>query len=1179
MTGNSPRTTADPTQTRSSRAPIEVLAEEYLEQLRGGRKPRISEYVRAHPELAAEIQDVFPTLAMLEDLAPQPDPGVLEPALGGQRTIPSRIGEYRVLREVGRGGMGVVYEAEHETMGRRVALKVLPHDLAARGANLQRFLREARSAGRLHHTNIVPVFEVGEYDGLHYYAMQFIQGQNLDVIISEIKSLRSAADDPTVDVSLADMAIRSAGQEPTGSIAHSTTSAGLSRSASESLSGIELSQVGTEHESYFQRVARVALQAAEALDYAHTQGILHRDIKPSNLLLDAIGVVWITDFGLAKHAGDDVTHAGDVVGTLRYMAPERFHGQADARSDIYSLGLTLYELCTLQHAFPAEDRAELLRQLSGAPVVPPRRIDPAIPRDLETVILKAIARDPGARYQHARELAEDLRLFLSDRPVRSRRSSAAERLFRWCRRNPALAGLSSVVLTLVLLLAAGSLRYGWRANEHAQRLQHETARALAAERYAEQARHEATLRLFHSYIDRARSGRWSGRPGQHFASLAALQDAVQLLPTLNLPPTQEAEQRLLLRNEAIATLPLIDVQTVARFPVPDRQPSLAAFTPDFHSYVTTDASGNLALRRAADGQLLRTFPGPGERAWVFRFSSDGHWLSAKYHRGGTHATPAMLRIWNVTTGQQVAGWDENLGAAAVAFSSDGREVAVGFRDGTVVRYALPSGDELGRIELAEEASCLACAPHGQRLAIGQLQRRRVVLVDLSTGHRDELETPQGVHALAWRSGHDEIALGCSDGSILLVGLEPNHRTRRTLVGHTRNVVGVNCLHQGRLLASRSWDGTTRLWCVETGREVLRIDGVSMIDSTGPLQDRLGFTRGDVEFGIWEVSSGSPMLFLQHLDLHQRRWSVRFHPQHARLVVSATSRGAELWDLQRQQLVTVLGSRDVRSAMFLPDGRQLVTSGADGIQTWDIELGSVDRLDAPLEVRVSAPVTWFRGSYGDLDVDATGHWFVARAPGNVAVVGQLATPGAVLRVLRGQANVDRVTLSPDGRTAVSTAWKGESVYLWDVRDARRIFDLVPDTESATARFSADGQFLAVTTGRRLWLWHHNHWLSPQLLNRDQPDDWPGAIAFSADAELLAAPRTRFAAQLLRPADGHVVAWMTSPLEDETLEDYAFSQDGRYLALADSVRIHVWDLQVLRQRLDTLGLDWSDSVIER
>jgi serine/threonine-protein kinase len=439
----------------TDREPIEQLAEEWRERWRRGEVFTADEYIARHPDLVNDIRELFPAIELMEQL--KPPPGDLTGAatvapsplpVAGERL--DRLGEYRILREIGRGGMGVVYEAEQESLGRRVALKVLPAGVAQRASYLERFRREARAAAKLHHTNIVPVFGVGEENGTCYYAMQYIQGQPLDVVLEEVKRLRgvpgNAASGPLA-CSVAESLLADRFPEAEPAAADGPAPPPTPRSAISA-------HVGS---SYYRRVALLGLQTAEGLAHAHGQGILHRDIKPSNLLLDLHGTVWITDFGLAKAEDSaNLTQSGDIVGTLRYMAPERFEGKADARSDIYAVGLTLYELLALRPAFEGTDRASLIGRITSETPAPLRLRVPDVPRDLETIVLKAMAREPAARYASAADLAEDLRRFLENRPIKARRISTVERLRRWCRRNPTQASLAASVLALLIVIAAGA---------------------------------------------------------------------------------------------------------------------------------------------------------------------------------------------------------------------------------------------------------------------------------------------------------------------------------------------------------------------------------------------------------------------------------------------------------------------------------------------------------------------------------------------------------------------------------------------------------------------------------------------------------------------------------------------------------------------------------------------------
>jgi serine/threonine protein kinase/tetratricopeptide (TPR) repeat protein len=516
---------------------IDQIAEEFVERFRRGERPPVSEYEARYPEQAEAIRELFPTLVMMEQLKPPstPLPPASQAECASEVASLGKLGDYQIVREIGRGGMGIVYEAVQESLGRKVALKVLPKQLLGDASRQARFEREARAAARLHHSNIVPVFGVGRENGLHYYAMQYINGLGLDEVLRELKKLRSpsqtlasaerspaaehspaasaASYHPSLSVtvtrSLLTGQFESAGdvqvgddrtaapathrQSGPGKDAATPAAANLGRSPSDtakarlsdtvhssatfSLIGRKDTGPGTGRTTYWQSVARIGAQVGEALHHAHEQGVLHRDIKPSNLLLDTRGTVWVTDFGLAK-ADDqrDLTQTGDVLGTLRYMAPEMFSGQADRRCDVYSLGLTLYELLALRPAFDEGDRGRLIRLVLHEAPLRLRTLDPSIPRDVETIIHKAIDREPAHRYATAQELADDLNRFLSDEPIHARRVSPLTRVSRWCKRNPAIAGLTS---TVALLLVAATIASTMAAT-HFQSLVMERGTALTA---------------------------------------------------------------------------------------------------------------------------------------------------------------------------------------------------------------------------------------------------------------------------------------------------------------------------------------------------------------------------------------------------------------------------------------------------------------------------------------------------------------------------------------------------------------------------------------------------------------------------------------------------------------------------------------------------------------------------
>jgi serine/threonine protein kinase len=447
--------------------------EEYMAALEAGRRPNRHEFLKRYPDIATELGACLDGLAFVHSAAaqmhgePPQEPGGVEPGAGD--AAPGRpLGDFQLLREIGRGGMGVVYEAVQLSLGRRVAVKILPFAAALDTRHLQRFKNEAQAAAQLHHTNIVPVYGVGCERSVHYYAMQLIDGQSLADVIRDLRAGGPGAPMPSRLRAAAavsdDLEATVAWRPPSGRSKADTTSSdplvlrgtGTSKPIGVADSSKTLSVLRTSKRTEFYRaVARLGRQAAEALDYAHQMGVVHRDIKPANLLLDLRGNVWVTDFGLAQfYSENGLTQTGDLVGTLRYMSPEQATGNAvvlDERTDVYSLGVTLYELLTLERALPGETREQLLNQIGSHDPRPAREIDPAIPVELETILAKATAKEPGERYASARELADDLQRFLSDVPILARPPSLWDKGVKWTRRHKSLAlsALAMLLLTTV----------------------------------------------------------------------------------------------------------------------------------------------------------------------------------------------------------------------------------------------------------------------------------------------------------------------------------------------------------------------------------------------------------------------------------------------------------------------------------------------------------------------------------------------------------------------------------------------------------------------------------------------------------------------------------------------------------------------------------------------------------
>jgi serine/threonine protein kinase len=461
--------------------------QEYLVALEAGRRPNRHAFVDRYPDIRQSLCECLDALQFVHSSARGSTSAIAEPAAApaSEPHLAVPLGDFQLLREIGRGGMGVVYEAVQLSLGRRVALKVLPFAAALDARHLQRFKHEAQAAALLHHSHIVPVYGVGCERGTHFYAMQLIEGHTVADLIRQLR--RDAGRDPDPDgLASSSPKVRAlTGPSADTPLPLPPTPPPLGDQPSLHPTLMELSTVrSTNSRKYYRAVAQLAVQAASALDHAHQMGIVHRDIKPANLMLDGRGHLWITDFGLAQfHAEVGLTRTGDVVGTLRYMSPEQALGQRlllDHRTDVYSLGVTVYELLTLEPAFPGTDRQLVLRKLTDEDPQPLRAHDPGIPTELETIIQKAMGKTPGERYASAQALADDLQRFLDEKPILARRPSVPDRIYKWFRRHPSLVGAGVVVL--MVIIAGMALNTWLLSREQAKaKAAYESERALREE--------------------------------------------------------------------------------------------------------------------------------------------------------------------------------------------------------------------------------------------------------------------------------------------------------------------------------------------------------------------------------------------------------------------------------------------------------------------------------------------------------------------------------------------------------------------------------------------------------------------------------------------------------------------------------------------------------------------------
>ena len=419
-----------------------------------GATPRLEVYQRHYPQFAERLERLWPTLQAVAELGHFQDGPRLSASTETRR---GTLGDFEIIREIGRGGMGVVYEAEQISLNRRVALKVLPFAAVLNPTQLQRFKNEAHIAAHLTHQHIVPVYAVGCERSVHFYAMQYIEGRTLADVIMEhsgedVQGDKKANDKLPVEChSEDDVSAAPTADEPAALI--------------DTRNLDQQSTLGPEPrcKEYYDAVATLIIQAADALQYAHDKDVVHRDVKPSNLILDEQGGLWVADFGLAYvNTEQSLTMTGDLVGTLRYMSPEQAAGDRaglDHRTDIYSLGITAYELLAGQPAFAGNDRQSLFREIEERDPIAPRSVRAKIPVDLETIVLKAIRKDPDDRYATMSEFKTDLQSYLDDQPILARRASVVRRARRWCRQNPLAAMLAATVLLLVTVAGFSLARW------------------------------------------------------------------------------------------------------------------------------------------------------------------------------------------------------------------------------------------------------------------------------------------------------------------------------------------------------------------------------------------------------------------------------------------------------------------------------------------------------------------------------------------------------------------------------------------------------------------------------------------------------------------------------------------------------------------------------------------------
>jgi WD40 repeat protein/serine/threonine protein kinase len=1037
------------------------LADDAIRALRGAAAPGPG--ARRKPPSTVTGRAAVPAPGTPDTL---PEPETLIPM--GQRLV----GDYELLEEIAHGGMGVVFRARQTSLNRLVALKMIRSGSFASAAEVQRFRLEAEHTAQLDHPHIVLIYEVGEAQGQRYFAMKLIEGGSLNRHIDHFTQ---------------------------------------------------------DHHQAAELVATVA----EAVHYAHQHGILHRDLKPANILLSWEGEApaephapdgsagaspslhrcrpHVTDFGLAKRVEGSagLTRSGAIVGTPSYMAPEQARGESNrltTAADVYALGAILYELLTGRPPFQAETPLDILLQVVQDEPVPPSRLRPGLPRDLEIICLKCLVKAPQQRYDSALAVAEELRRWRRGEPILARPVSPLERLGRWCRRNPAVAGALTVVFLSLLASTVISSCFGVAAARSARR---EEAKADEARQNEKLARANAALAYRRLYLSDLREV-------QAAWAKAQVGRVLDLLDSQTPAHTGDMDLRgfewYYWRRRCQADLPLLRGHPGGILSV--------CFSPDGMRLACGDSTGTLTVWETTAGRLLLTVRSHTTNVTSLAFSPAGRRLAA----GGW---PGTVKVWDLDANREVLALKGHMGNIwGLCFNLDGKILASGGQEGAVKVWDAADGRQRAAFPTGFDARTqprMALSPDGRRLAVAGLPWA-IKVWDLAGG-REVLKLEKGEWFNDLAFSPDGQRLAAAHETVVSIWDVVNGRETLNLQGHTHTVLSVAFSADGRRLTSAVRDGSVREWDLTTGRETRTVtDLLPRCDTMTLAPDgrSLAAVTSDNAVKLWSATRGPGIATLKgHAGAVT---SVCFDPD-GRCLASADAAGTVMvWEATAGRLLLTLrgDSGQVNCVAFSPDGRRLASAGLDPtVRVWDVSSSTKDRQAGGREV--------------------------------LALKGHTS-------------HVSSVAFSPDGNLLASAS-DDRTVRVWDAADGRSRATLGGYTLAVTSVcFSPDSRLLACGDGAAVVkVWDAAG--VEQLTLRGHHGRICG-VAFSPDGQRLASASEDGTVRMWDLAGGRVA--LTLKGHASMVSGIAFSPDGRFLASAGlDHTVKVWDAAGGQERLTLTG----------